>query len=419
MRNLKPRVRPHNPLPESPYEVLALFTVAMVGSSLWLMSTGALMPFFTSALHVDQAQLGTILSVQFFGSVAMTSVAGVLTDRFGDKAVVFWSGAIMGVALLAASLVQNFTWLVVWLLVYGVGYAAATPAGSHAIIFFFRKADRGLAMGVRLCGVPLAGVLGSVLLPAIALHFQYRGALAVAGLITLIGSSLASALSREPRELRGERASVGDLFAEMLAIARESRLILLTLTSMILFCAQLALMGFFTLTLVHRAGYSVSLGVALFTLAQLAAVVGRLSWGWLSDRVFGGSRALPLAVNCVLVALTTFVVSTVTPAMPPWVAGALAFALGFTAEGWFGVSTIGFAEIGGEERSGSALGVGLTFTLLAGFVTPPVFGALVQSYGYPASWRALALFEAFGVIPALLASRAAIRRRDPASTSAA
>ncbi len=419
MRNLKRRVRPHNPLPESPYEVLALFTVAMVGSSLWLMSTGALMPFFTSALHVDQAQLGTILSVQFFGSVAMTSVAGVLTDRFGDKAVVFWSGAIMGVALLAASLVQNFTWLVVWLLVYGIGYAAATPAGSHAIIFFFRKADRGLAMGVRLCGVPLAGVLGSVLLPAIALHFQYRGALAVAGLITLIGSSLASALYREPRELRGERASVGDLFAEMLAIARESRLILLTLTSMILFCAQLALMGFFTLTLVHRAGYSVSLGVALFTLAQLAAVVGRLSWGWLSDRVFGGSRALPLAVNCVLVALTTFFVSTVTPAMPPWVAGALAFALGFTAEGWFGVSTIGFAEIGGEERSGSALGVGLTFTLLAGFVTPPVFGALVQSYGYPASWRALALFEAFGVIPALLASRAAIRRRDPASTSAA
>src|SRR5580700_205025 len=133
------RPRPHNPIPESRYEVLALFTGAMVGSSLWIMSTGALMPFFSSALHVGQMQCGLILSIQLIGSVAMTSVAGLLTDRFGDKTVVFWSGAVMGSALVVASLVQNFGWLIGWLLVYGIGYAAVTPAGSHAIIFFFRK----------------------------------------------------------------------------------------------------------------------------------------------------------------------------------------------------------------------------------------------------------------------------------------
>jgi MFS transporter, ACS family, hexuronate transporter len=400
------RPRPHNPIPESRYEVLALFTGAMVGSSLWIMSTGALMPFFSSALHIGETELGLILSIQMIGSVAMTSLAGLLTDRFGDKTVVFWSGVVMGSALVVASLVQNFAWLIGWLLVYGIGYAAVTPAGCHAIIFFFRKADRGFAMGVRQSGVPIAGTLGSLLLPALAVHFHYRGALAAAGILTLIACSITSWLYREPQELHGERVSIGAMLIEMIGIARESRLILLTLTSMVLICAQFALMGFFTLTLVHRAGYPFAVAVALFTLAQVAAIAGRLSWGWMSDRFFAGSRALPLALMCLLVALVTFGVGFVTAATPVWVAAALALALGFTAEGWLGLSVIGFAEIGGEERSGSALGVGLTWTLLAAFATPTLFGALVETLGYDIAWRALALFEIFGVIPALLASRA-------------
>ncbi|MBV8345221.1 MAG: MFS transporter [Candidatus Eremiobacteraeota bacterium] len=396
--------RPHNPLPESPYEVLALFTGAMAGASLWIMSTGALMPFFTAELHVGQTQLGLILSIQLVGSVAMTSVAGLLTDRFGDKAVVLWSGAVMGLALIAASLAENYRWLICWLLIYGIGYAAVTPAGSHAIIFFFRKADRGFAMGVRQCGVPIAGALGSVVLPAIALHFRYTGALAAAGLFTVATCSIASLLYREPRELAGERVSVRAMLADMLTIAREAPLIFLTLNAMVLICAQFALMGFFTLTLVHSAGYSLALAVALFTLAQFAAIFGRLSWGWMSDRFFGASRALPLALVCVLVALVAFGVASISPATPLWLAAAIAAALGFAAEGWLGLSIIGFAEIGGEERCGSALGVGLTWTLFAGFVTPVIFGALVQALGFPAAWRALAAFELVGVVPALLAS---------------
>ncbi|MGA2759829.1 MAG: MFS transporter [Candidatus Cybelea sp.] len=157
MHSLKRRPRPHNPMPESRYEVLALFTGAMIGASLCIMSTGALMPFFKSALNLDQGQLGWLLSVQFMGSVAMTSVAGLLTDRFGDKAMVRWTGILMALSLVAASLVANFLWLLACLLVYGIGYAAVTPAGSHAIIYFFKKADRGLAMGIRQCGVPIAG----------------------------------------------------------------------------------------------------------------------------------------------------------------------------------------------------------------------------------------------------------------------
>ncbi len=412
MRPHARKPRPHNPMPESPSEVLALFTGAMVGSSLAIMSTGALMPFFAIALHAGQTQLGIILSVQMLGSVAVTSVAGMLTDRYGDKAVVQWSGLLMGAALIASSLVANYPWLVAWLAVYGIGFAAVTPAGSHAIIFFFKKEDRGFAMGVRQCGIPIAGVVGSVLLPAIAAHTSYRPALASAGVLTLAACIIASQFYREPKELQGERISLRAMLLEMIRIARDARLILLTVASMILVCSQLALMGFLTLTLVHRAGYPLVVAVAVFTLSQIAAVAGRLSWGAVSDRIFHGSRALPLAIICVMTSATAFSLGTIGPHTPEWLAAMLAIIFGFTAEGWLGLSVIGFAEIGGEEHAGSALGAGLTATFAAGLATPTLFGALVEAHGYPFAWHSVGILELAGIIPALLAT-AAIARSVP------
>ncbi|HEY5349134.1 MAG TPA: MFS transporter, partial [Candidatus Lustribacter sp.] len=164
-------------MPESRYEVLALFAGAMVAASLFAVSTGTVTPFLQSAFHLGQTQAGMILSVQMIGSLLATAVAGALTDRFGDKAVVLWSGWFMGVALICAAAVYDFHWVLLWLMIYGIGFAAVTPAGSHAIVFFFKKEDRGFAMGVRQCGMPLAGVIGSILLPAIALRFDYQWAL--------------------------------------------------------------------------------------------------------------------------------------------------------------------------------------------------------------------------------------------------
>ena len=363
------------------------------------------MPFFRDSLHLDQSQLGWVLSVQFAGSVAMTSAAGLLTDRFGDKAVVLWSGVLMGIALIAAGLHANYWWLLSFLLLYGVGYAAVTPAGSHAIIFFFTRERRGIAMGIRQCGVPAAGVVGSLLLPFVAHRYGYQGALIAAGALTLVGGGIASRFYREPAELQGERVSLRTMLGGMLSIARESRLILMTLTSMVLITGQLALVGFWTLTLMHRAGYSLGIALALYTVSQLAAIAGRLSWGLLSDHMFKGSRALPLATVCVLVAIIAFGIAAVGTGTPVWIAALLSIAIGFTAEGWLGVSVIGFAEIGGEEHSGSALGVGLTWTLLAGFATPAIFGALIQTYGFDVAWRLLAALQICGIVPALLASR--------------
>lgn len=397
-------VRPHNPMPESRYEVLALFTGAMIGASLFIMATGTLMPFLENAFHLKQTQLGLVLSVQMAGSLMMTAVAGMLTDRFGDKRVVLWTGLFMGTSLLAGAAIQNFGWLLFWLLMYGIGFAAVTPSGSHAIVYFFKKEERGLAMGIRQCGVPVAGVIGSIVLPAIALRFDYQWALAAAGVVTIVACSLASLLYREPVELEGERVSVLSMLAEMVAIARDGRLILMTLVSMILICVQLAVMAFLTLTIVHEANAPLAVAIGMFTISQVAAVAGRVFWGWSSDSIFGGKRALPLAAVCVITAALSLLFSVMTPATPLWLVAIVCAALGFSAEGWFGVAVLGFAEIGGEEHCGSALGVALTWVFLAAFVAPTLFGAVAEVYGYPFAWRGLGVLQLAGIPPALMAA---------------
>jgi MFS family permease len=239
-------------MPESPYEVLALFAGAMVASSIFVVGTGTVTPFLKTAFGLGDTQLGLVLSVELVGSLLATAVAGGLTDRFGDKRVVLWSGWVMGIALICASLVHNFHWILGWMMMYGIGYAAVTPAGSHAIVFFFKKEARGFAMGVRQCGVPLAGVIGSLMLPAIAIHFGYQWSIAVAGIVTIAACTAASSLYREPEELRGERISFRAMLVDMLRVAGDARLILLTLTSMALVSAQMAMFAFLALTLAHR-----------------------------------------------------------------------------------------------------------------------------------------------------------------------
>ncbi|MBV8154226.1 MAG: MFS transporter [Candidatus Eremiobacteraeota bacterium] len=399
------RLRPHNPMPESRYEVLALFTAAMIGSSLFVMATGPLLPFFQSAFGLGQTQLGVVLSAQMAGSLVMTAVAGMLTDRFGDKAVVLWSGLLMGVALIAASLVHSFAWVIGWLLVYGIGFAAVTPSGSHAIVYFFKKAERGVAMGIRQCGIPLAGMIGSILLPAIAARTNYQWALAVAGIATIAACATASLLYREPVELEGESGvSVRGMLEEMVAMARDVRLVLLTLASMALVCAQFMVMAFLTLTLVHEAGLPLSVAIGVFVLSQAAAIAGRVFWGWSSDPLFGGSRALPLAAVAVAVAGLSLAFAAIAPSTAVWLIALLAAALGFCAEGWFGVAVLGFAEIGGEEHCGSALGVALTWVFVAAFAAPTLLGAVAEVHGYAFAWRGIALLEAVAIVPAVLAA---------------
>lgn len=396
---------------ESPYLVLTLFTVSMVAGSMVYAGTGTLVPYIGEAFHLARAHLGVIATAMVLGGAATTVVNGVLCDKYGDKLILMLSGWVMGLALLGAAFFQGFAWLLVGMLVYGIGFAASNPAGSHAILFFFPREERGLAMGIRQTGVPLGGVCGAIAFSYFASHYGYRGALVFAGIAVIAISTIASIAYLQPSELKGDRVSTTVLLEDMLKIAREPRLLLVTLCAMLLFFVQSALVGFYPVTLIHAGGYAAALASGLFAFAHLSGAAGRLVWGRLSDRTFHGNRNVPVGLAAIGAALGALGLSGIGH-VPMVVVICSTVLLGFAGEGWFGVSILAMAEIGGEEHAGGALGFGITGAFAAGIFAPLVFGWVAGTWDYSAAWLLTAVVGLAAAVPAFLAAKNP--RRAPA-----
>jgi MFS family permease len=380
------------------YRVLALMTGAQAGAAIVQQAIGVLAPFLILQFGLNQAQLGALFTSLYAGSALFTASSGVLTDRFGERTMVGVSGGLMAVALVAAVLASDYTWLVLSMGLYGAGYAASTPAGGRAVLAWFDR-DRGLAMGIRQTGVPVGGLVGAVLLPFAALHFGgYRAALAVAAALVVVSTAAACIFYREPAIDRPAAMRFAELLSGMRTLARDPRLIATTLTCLALVNAQLAMNGFLTITAVQVVGVTPTLAATAFACAFVSATVARLFWGWYSDRFMRENRVALLAVLCALSALASVLFSLLHPPLAALLIPAALF-IGFSASGWNGVMAAALAEIGGTERAGSALGLTLTATFAGSAVGPLLFGTIADRTSLDTAWVLSAVLSALGILP--------------------
>lgn len=382
------------------YRVLALMTGAQAGASIVQQAIGVLGPFLIFEFALTKAQLGGMFTALYVGSFLFTAFSGVLTDRFGERTMVGVSGGVLTIALVASAFAPNFAWLVAGMGVFGAGYAASTPAGGRAILNWF-DTDRGFAMGIRQTGVPVGGFVGAIVLPFAALHFGgYRAALLVAAVLVAVPTLIACILYREVEGDRPPASRFRDVLGGMHRLARDPRVIALTLTCMALVNGQLALNGFFTVTAVQVIGVTPALAATAFASAFVAAMIARLFWGWFSDRYMPENRILLLSILCALSAVSSLVFGLLRPQAAVLLIPA-ALLLGSCAAGWNGVMAAAAAEIGGADRAGSALGITLTAIFAASAVGPLVFGTIADHASLDTAWMVNAAFGVLGVLPAL------------------
>src|SRR5689334_9224081 len=91
-------------------------------------------------------------------------------------------------ALVWAAYASSFGILVAALALAGGVAAGVNSATGRAVMAWFRRDERGLALGIRQMAVPLGGALGALALPLFETHVSLRAAfLALAG-ASLIGA---------------------------------------------------------------------------------------------------------------------------------------------------------------------------------------------------------------------------------------
>jgi MFS family permease len=372
--------------------VLALVTAAHTLGAVSALAIAPLSPLLLVELGLTRAQVGLFLPALYLGGVAMSLPAGWLTDRLGARLT------LVGGQLLTALMIGLAAWspgLAAMLPLFclaGLGWAVINPGTGRAILDTFPARERGLAMGVKQTGLTLGGVLASLTMPALALQYGWRVALAVAASASLLSATavlggLGHAPAAPSAVGAADRARMADIgpFLARPAFAR------LLACGLVLSVAQASVLAYFALFARERLGLSLVAAGGLLAVAQVGGTIGRLAWGAISDRVFGGRRRPGVVINSVLGAATYLVFASGVD-LPGPMALVVALLAGVGAFGWMGLYLALAAEVGGARYAGLLTGVAVSFAWSGVLVGPPLFGLMLQATGaYRWPWLLLAL----------------------------
>ncbi|WP_138495302.1 MFS transporter [Paenibacillus pinistramenti] len=131
--------------------------------------------------HMNASASGLILSIFFLGYAIMQVPGGWLSDRFGEKIVLFIS--IVGFSLFTGltGLAWSITALLVIRFLFGVAEGSFFPAGSKLISTTIEENKRSRAMSIFLSAMTVAGVIAPILTSVFLVQLGWRTMFTVIG----------------------------------------------------------------------------------------------------------------------------------------------------------------------------------------------------------------------------------------------
>jgi len=370
-----------------------------------VLAIAPLSPLLLDDLALGRAQLGLFLPAIYLGGVVMSLPAGWLTDRLGARLTLSAGQCLTALMVGLAAWSPGLPTMLPLFCLAGLGWAVINPATGKAILERFPASERGLAMGVKQTGLTLGGVAASITMPALALAHGWRAALSVAAAASLVSAAAVLAgLGRRPRERAGadpDRPRVAEILP---FLARRAFLVLLA-CGLTLSIAQSSVLAYLALFAREQLGLSVVAAGGLLAMAQAGGTAGRLGWGVVSDRVFGGRRRPGVVINA-LVGASAYLVFASGASLSGASAALVAVVAGVGAFGWVGLYLALAAEVGGPRYAGLLTGVAVSCSWSGVLVGPLLFGLILEATGsYRGPWLALAA--------ATLAAAAALHRLPP------
>jgi MFS family permease len=290
--------------------------------------------------------------------------------------------------LLAAG--GSVVWLGISAVVLGLAYGAAAPASTHLLVPHTPPRVFNMVMSLRQIGVPLGGVLGSLLLPPLLLHLGWREAL----LAELPAVLLLAALLQIPRRSWDADSSPshrlrGRGLLAPFALLRDGPMLRLSIASFFYSGTQLCFIAFMTTHLTTVAGFDLITAGRALALYQITGAVTRPIWGWIADRWLTPGHTL--AVHGFGMAAAAVAAGAFGPDWSHAAVLTVAAIAGGTAGGYTGVAYAEYAHLGGTRRT-EATGLGTAVMFAGVLLIPSSFGIVVAaSHGYALAYSTLAV----------------------------
>ncbi|MGI4839949.1 MAG: MFS transporter [Janthinobacterium lividum] len=396
------------------WKVLAAGVAANVSFSCVVGGIPATAVYLRSSYQLSDTSLGFALGILGLG-IALSEIPwGLLTDRWGDRPVLLTGLLSVAITLLLLAAFGSHSptalGLCSGLFIAGLLGSSVNGASGRAIMLWFAREQRGLAMSIRQTAVPGGYALGAVLLPWLAHHYGFKAVFAVAGALCLISYALVGCWIHEPpmavttKVSRGNPLRDGQVWRTVAAIS-------------LLCVPQFAVLTYAAVFFHDVIGLQVTTVSIILAVVQLGAIVGRLWSGRWTDR---HNNRRPYLKGCALFTALAFTGLsgavhwlTVPSSLASVVLPVALLLAGVMTSIWHGVGYAELATQAGAERSGTALAMGNTGVFLVLFGTPIVASALVAHWGWGTLWLGCAVC---GVAAAGLFPRV-VRSASPSSAS--
>lgn len=372
--------------------ILFIATLSQTCSTFVTYGMGPLATFYQKEYDLSQFETGLVVSAVNIGPIFSMLIFGNLMDKYGEKWIVGLGSILLGLNVLLAYGVENYYLLLVILMFVGIWYGTAQTGGSSAIVRWFPKENRGLAMGIRQTGIPLGGAFASMSLPFFFYKYGLSSAVLIQSILAILGGIIFLIFYKN----RSTEKDVNEkyTFLEKLNnIKNRFDLYPVFLIGITMISLQLIIIAHLMSYLNNALKISLSVSGTLLSVALIGGMIGRVILAWISDQLFNGNRSKPLqiTIGCTFLTIICFIYLPVH--IPLWSTGIFCFVLGFLGIGWYSLFIVLVTEKTNPNFIGLTVSLALTLNQFFIVIAPSLFGLLVDSFnGYKIPFFLVAIF---------------------------
>ncbi len=374
-------------------------------------------PSLRKDLGLDAAQMGIIFSAFSWSYAAAQLPGGYILDRIGVKLTYFMSVTTWSLFTLLLGFGQGFRSILGLRLGLGAAEAPCFPANSRVLSTWFPQQERARATSIFSLGMYAGLGFLSVPLTLIVQHWGWRMLFVIVGVLGILFGLLWMKLYREPLESTAVNAAelehiragggLGHVakaipfsWANLGFLLRQRQVVGAAIGQFAGNCTLVFFLTWFRPYLADARGMTWMQGGIYLSLPFLAAAVGCLSGGALSDyllrRTGSATLARKLPITCGFFMAATIILANYVTSDAAMIT---IMCISFFGQGWINLGWTLITDVAPKKLHGLTTGFFNFCTNMAGIITPIVIGYAIQATGsYALGLTFIAVMAGVGAI---------------------
>jgi MFS family permease len=337
-------------------------------------SLGIVATFIIDDFGIERADLGLAVAANTLLSALLSPVAGRITDAVGGKLAAIGVFGLSAAAFAVFGVSVAFWVLFVGSFIAAWSQAGGNPATNKLIAEALPMGERGIVTGIKQSGVQAAIFLGGLTLPSLAIALGWRSAFLLVAVVSgLLAVATAWLVPRTEHDGQPRPRATGSLPESIRWLAGYGFLLGFAgaVTFLVPLFAEEAL------------GFDPRLAGVAASVVGFTAFVARI--GWARRAEVRDEYRTPLLWMALLSVLSATMMA-LAPDVGAWLLWLGVIVIGSSSAAWNSVGMLAVMNATGSAATGRASGVVLLGFLAGLGLGPPIYGAIVDRYGYRPMW---------------------------------